>query len=77
MAVLCKSCRIFHNESDKIGFVFFLIFLRFSTNFQSFSKSTLLFEIRFYRQAPRTFVSLTDRSLIHEKDPGKNEGDVM
>jgi hypothetical protein len=47
------------------------------TNFQSFSKSTLLFEIRFYRQAPGTFVSITDRPLVHEKDLGKNEGDAM
>jgi hypothetical protein len=48
----------------------FLIFLRFSTNFQSFSKSTLLFEIRFYRQAPGTFLSITVRPLVHEKHPG-------
>jgi hypothetical protein len=46
-------------------------------DFQSFSKSHLLFEIRFYRQVPRTFVFITDRPLVHEKDPRKNEGDAM
>jgi hypothetical protein len=29
MSVLCKSCRIFHNESNKIGFVFFYFFYHF------------------------------------------------
>jgi hypothetical protein len=46
-------------------------------DFQSFSKSHLLFEIRFYRLARGTFVSITDRPLLPEKDPGKNEGDAM
>jgi hypothetical protein len=36
----------------------------------------LLFEIWFYRQAPGTLVSITDRFLVHEKHPGKNEGDA-
>jgi hypothetical protein len=46
-------------------------------DFQSFSKSHLLFEIRFYRQAPGTFLSIIARPLVHEKDPGKKEGDAM
>jgi hypothetical protein len=77
MVVLYKSFRIFHSESNKIGFAFFLIFLRFSTNFQRFSKSTLLFENPTFSQAPGTFLPITDRPLVHEKDPGKNEGDTM
>jgi hypothetical protein len=63
----------FTTNPTKLG----LYFSNFSTNFQSFSKSTLLFEIKFYRQAPGTFVSIADRSPIHEKDPGKNEGDTI
>jgi hypothetical protein len=46
-------------------------------NFQSFSKSHLLFKTRFYQQALGTLVSITDRSLVHEKHLGKNEGDAM
>jgi hypothetical protein len=46
-------------------------------NFQSFSKSTLLFEIRFYRQAPEFFPSITARPLVHENHPGKKEKDAM
>jgi hypothetical protein len=47
MVVLCKSCRVGHQESKKIGFAFFLTFLRFFMDFTRFSKSHLLFEIRF------------------------------
>jgi hypothetical protein len=46
-------------------------------DFQIFSQSHLLFEIRFYQQAPGTFVSITDRSLVHEKHPRKKEKDAM
>jgi hypothetical protein len=45
----------------------FFIFLRFSTNFQRFSKSTLLFENPTFAQAPGTFLPITDRPLVHEK----------
>jgi hypothetical protein len=41
-------------------------FLRFYTEFTSFSKTHILFEIRFYRQAPGTFPSITDTPLVHE-----------
>jgi hypothetical protein len=33
--------------------------------------------MRFYRQVPGTFLSITARPLVHEKDTGKNEGDAM
>jgi hypothetical protein len=46
-------------------------------DFQSFSKSHLLFENPTCTQAPGTFLSITDRPLVHEKDPGKKEGDAM
>jgi hypothetical protein len=54
-----------------------MIVLRFSTNFQSFSKTVLLFETRFYWQVPEIFVSIANRSLVHEKHPGNNEIDAM
>jgi hypothetical protein len=37
-----KSCGIFHHESNKIGFAFFLIFVRFFMQFIRISKGTLL-----------------------------------
>jgi hypothetical protein len=46
-------------------------------DFQSFSKSTLLFEISFYRQAPGIFPSITARPLVYENHPGKKEKDAM
>jgi hypothetical protein len=45
--------------------------------FQIFSKSHLLFKNPTFTQAPRTFLSITDRPLVHKKDPGKKEGDAM
>jgi hypothetical protein len=46
-------------------------------DFQSFSKRTLLFKIRFYRQTPGIFPSITARPLVHENHPGKKEKDAM
>jgi hypothetical protein len=46
-------------------------------NFKSFSKGHLLIKNPTFAQAPGTFVSITDRSPVHKKDPGKNEGDAM
>jgi hypothetical protein len=44
---------------------------------QSFSKSTLLFEIRFYRQAPEIFPSITAMPLVYENHPRKKKKDAM
>jgi hypothetical protein len=46
-------------------------------NFQSSSKSHLLFKTRFYWQVPKTSVSIANRSLVHEKHPGINGRDAM
>jgi hypothetical protein len=42
-----KSCRIFHNESNKIWFAFFSFFYDFLGNLQDSEKSFLLLEIHF------------------------------
>jgi hypothetical protein len=71
-----KSCRIFHNKFNKIGFAF----SDFSTilyEFSKFSKSRLLFKTRFYRQVPVTSVSIAKRFLVHEKHPGIKEREAM
>jgi hypothetical protein len=59
-----KSCRVFHQESYKIGFVFFSNFLRFSTHFTRINKVTLPFKkpnytgsldsLSFHRYAPNS-----------------------
>jgi hypothetical protein len=72
-----KSCRIFHNEPKNIGFSFFMISPWFSAEFTRISKSHLLFKTRFSLQVPGIPVSIAIRSLVHEKHPGKNEGDAM
>jgi hypothetical protein len=46
-------------------------------NFQSFSKSHLLFKTRFYWPVPETSVSIVNRSLVHEKHPRINGRDAM
>jgi hypothetical protein len=38
MVVLCKSCRIFHNKSKQIGFVFFWFFYDFLRSLQDSAK---------------------------------------
>jgi hypothetical protein len=72
-----KSCSTFHQESKNIGFAFFLSFLRFYRDCTRFSKMTLLFEIRFCRQAPGTFLSFTDRTLACTTHPGKIKSPAM
>jgi hypothetical protein len=42
-----KSCRIFHNESKKIGFEFFWIFFDFLRNLQETAKALLLIVLPF------------------------------
>jgi hypothetical protein len=76
-ARIIKVAGFFYNKSNKIGCAFFLIFVRFYTNFQSFSKNHLLFKMRFYWQVPATSVSIANRSLVHEKHPGINEREAM
>jgi hypothetical protein len=45
-------------------------FLRFSTR-------ALLFEIRFYTEAPGSFQKLTSIPLVHRKAPGKKKGKAI
>jgi hypothetical protein len=45
--------------------------------FTRFYKTTTLLEIRFCTGVPGIPVSIANRSLVHEKHPGKNEGDAM
>jgi hypothetical protein len=42
-----KSCRIFHIESNKIGFEFFRFFYNFLRNLQETAKPLLLIELPF------------------------------
>jgi hypothetical protein len=46
-------------------------------NFQSCSRSHLLFKTGFYWQVPQTSVSFANRFLVHEKHPGINGRDAM
>jgi hypothetical protein len=46
-----KSCRIFHHESNKIGFTFFWFFYDFLRNLQETAKPLLLFELPFRSEA--------------------------
>jgi hypothetical protein len=50
-----KSCSVFYQESKKIGFVFFLFFLRFYMDFTRISKAHILFEMRFCTGVPGIF----------------------
>jgi hypothetical protein len=72
-----KSFRIFHIESNKIRFTFFLIFVRFSTEFTKISKAHVLVEIHFCNSTPDSFRFLTSRSLLCTQDPGKNRDDAI
>jgi hypothetical protein len=67
-----KICGIFHNESRKIEYAFFLIFLRFYTDFTRINTTQVLFKIHFCTSAPDRFSGFTDKSLVHEKLPGIN-----
>jgi hypothetical protein len=42
-------------------------------DFLRFSTGALLFEIRFYTEAPGSFQSITSMPLVHRKVPGKKE----
>jgi hypothetical protein len=42
-----KSCRIFHHESNKIGFAFFWFLYDFLRNLQETAKSQVLFKNHF------------------------------
>jgi hypothetical protein len=46
-----KSCRIFHNEYNKIGFAFFRFFYDFLCNLQKSGKSLILFQLPFCSSA--------------------------
>jgi hypothetical protein len=52
-----ESCRIFHNESNKIGFAFFLFFYDFLRNLQETAKALLLFKLPFRSEAPEKILS--------------------
>jgi hypothetical protein len=67
-----KRCRIFHNESNKIGFAFFPNFLRYSMEFTIINKTHILLEIQFCNPAPKSFRFHMSRSL-----PGKNRDDAI
>jgi hypothetical protein len=75
-ARITKLVGFFTTKPTKLS-LHFLNFLRFSTQFTRFSKTHLLFKTRFYRQVPGILVSLANRSQVHEKHTGKNEGDAM
>jgi hypothetical protein len=69
-----KSCSALHQESNKIDFAFFLIFLRFSRDFTRISKVTLLLKMHLCNEVPRTFPTITNMPRDRTKHPGRNWG---
>jgi hypothetical protein len=72
-----KSCRIFHNESNKIGFAFFRFFYDFLRNLQEPAKALILFQIQLCSQVPGSFGFLTYVPLLCGKTLRKECGFAM
>jgi hypothetical protein len=72
-----KSCSTLHHESNKIGFAFFLIFLRFSTEFTRISKTHVLFEMGFCTEVPGKLFRFTSMPVVRVKLPVKKEGGAI
>jgi hypothetical protein len=65
-----KSCLLFHQESNKIEFAFFLIFSWFSTDLQVSAKHKHYLRTAIHR-GPWTFSAFIDMPLLHRHNPGK------
>jgi hypothetical protein len=68
-----KSCRDFHQESNKIEFAFFYGFYDFIQNLQESAKLNLLFKKLICVEVPGKIWDLTNMPLVHGWDPGKME----
>jgi hypothetical protein len=72
-----KSCRVFLQESSKIGFLFFQIFCDFLRNLQVSAKGQTLFKKPTFTQARGTFQYFTDMPSVYTTLPEKKEGDAI
>jgi hypothetical protein len=60
-----KSFRIFHNESNKIGFAFFTFFYDFLLNLQVSAKGQTIFKKPTFTEVPGKTLVLTDITLLY------------
>jgi hypothetical protein len=72
MDMLYKSCRVFHTESNIIGFAFFWIFYKFLCISQVSVTLLILFKIQLYTEVPGNFWFFTNVPLVCTKDSGNS-----
>jgi hypothetical protein len=62
---LYKSCSVFHQESNKIGFFIFLNFIQFSMDFLNSSKTANTIEDSLYNKVPGKIQYFTDMPSVY------------